>query len=315
MSQSILVIGGTRYFGIHLVERLLAAGHRVTLATRGRAADPFGERVRRLRVDRRDRASMRAVFGDEARYDLVYDQMCYSPGDALIAVERFGGRVGRYLMTSTIETYEVLHGRLLRPYRETDLELAAEPIEAGLPWTDPDFAERHYGRGKRQAEAVLAQHGTGLPWASLRVGHVLGGPEDFTGRLARHVEQVWRGEPLRHAAAAGPSSFIDVAGVVDFMLWAGSRDFRGPVNVAAEGLLTAPLLQQRIARRLGRPALAEPLPAPGPLPFDYAAPHAMDTDRARALGWRFGHYEAWLEALIDAHAEALARQEPQHAGA
>jgi nucleoside-diphosphate-sugar epimerase len=251
---------------------------------------------------------MRAAFGDEARYDLVYDQMCYSPGDAAIAVERFGGRVGRYLMTSTIETYEALHGQVLRPYLEADLELAAEPVDAKLPWTDPVFAETHYGRGKRQAEAVLARQGTDLPWASLRVGHVLGGPEDFTGRLARHVERVWRGEPLHHAATAGPSSFIDVPGVVDFMLWAGVQDFRGPVNVAADGLLSAPLLQQRIARRLGREALARPQPAPGPTEFDYAAPHVMDSGRARALGWTFGHSDAWLEALIDAHVAALERE-------
>ncbi|MGN6830300.1 NAD-dependent epimerase/dehydratase family protein [Paucibacter sp. M5-1] len=316
MSQSILVIGGTRYFGIRLVEALLAAGHRVTLATRGRAADPFGTRLRRLRVDRRDAAAMRAVFDQGARYDLVYDQMCYSPGDAAIAIDCFGGRVGRYLMTSTIETYEALHGRVLRPYREADLDLAAEPIDSALPWTDPVFAERHYGRGKRQAEALLARSGAGLPWASLRVAHVLGGPEDFTGRLRQHVELVWRGDaPLCHAAAAGLSSFIDVPGVVDVLLWAGGQDFRGPVNVAGEGLLSAPLLQQRIARRLGRPVLAQPQAAPGPLAFDYAAPHVMDTDRARALGWTFGHSDAWLDALIDAHAEELAREEHDHARA
>ena len=121
--------------------------------------------------------------------------------------------------------------------------------------------------------------------------------------------------PLRHAAAAGLSSFIDCAGVADVLLWAGSQDFRGPVNVAGEGLLSAPLLQQRIARRLGRPVLAQPQAAPGPLAFDYAAPHVMDTGRVRALGWSFGRGDAWLDALIDAHAEALAREEPAHARA
>ena len=45
MSKRILVIGGTRFFGLRLVEGLLEAGHAVTLATRGRAADPFGGRV------------------------------------------------------------------------------------------------------------------------------------------------------------------------------------------------------------------------------------------------------------------------------
>jgi nucleoside-diphosphate-sugar epimerase len=53
MRKNILVIGGTRYFGKLLVQRLLQAGHRVTIATRGRTADPFGARIERIRVDRR----------------------------------------------------------------------------------------------------------------------------------------------------------------------------------------------------------------------------------------------------------------------
>ena len=35
--MKILVIGGTRYFGIHMVNKLLEQGHEVTIATRGKA--------------------------------------------------------------------------------------------------------------------------------------------------------------------------------------------------------------------------------------------------------------------------------------
>lgn len=41
----ILVLDGTRYFGIPMVEELLAMGHDVTIATRGNAGDGFGGRV------------------------------------------------------------------------------------------------------------------------------------------------------------------------------------------------------------------------------------------------------------------------------
>lgn len=34
--MNILVIGGTRFFGIHMVNELLTAGHDVTIATRGK---------------------------------------------------------------------------------------------------------------------------------------------------------------------------------------------------------------------------------------------------------------------------------------
>lgn len=35
--MNILVIGGTRFFGIHMVNELLTAVHDVTIATRGKA--------------------------------------------------------------------------------------------------------------------------------------------------------------------------------------------------------------------------------------------------------------------------------------
>jgi threonine/homoserine/homoserine lactone efflux protein/nucleoside-diphosphate-sugar epimerase len=227
MSQEILVIGGTRYFGIRLVEALLDAGERVTIATRGRTPDPFGARVRRIAVDRGDATALQAAFAD-ARFDIVYDQMCYGPDEAALAARVFAGKVGRYLMTSTLEVYDALHARVRRAYREDDLD-PAQPV------TRPPTA---YGDGKRRAEAVLLA-ARGLPVATLRLAHVLGGAEDFTGRLRGHVEAVLNGEVLRHVEAPGETSFIDVPGVVALMVWAGRQVFAGPLNVAADGALTA----------------------------------------------------------------------------
>lgn len=294
MSQEILVVGGTRYFGIRLVEALLAAGDRVTLATRGRTPDPFGTRVRRIAVDRGDAAAMQAAFAD-ARFDVVYDQMCYGPDEAALAARVFAGRVGRYLMTSTLEVYDALHGRLHRAYREDDLDLAQ--IMAPAPTA--------YGDGKRRAEALLLA-ARGLPAATLRLAHVLGGPEDFTGRLRGHVEAVLNGEVLQHVEAPGETSFIDVPGVVALMVWAGRQDFVGPLNAAAEGALTATGLRTRIAARLGLESRMAIAGEPDANPFNYAAPHAMDCSRALALGWRFAPMDGAWDGLIDAHAAALA---------
>ena len=46
--MEILVIGGTRYFGIHMVNELLNKGHNVTIATRGKSPDPFRNKVSAL---------------------------------------------------------------------------------------------------------------------------------------------------------------------------------------------------------------------------------------------------------------------------
>ena len=37
--MDILILGGTRYFGIHMVNELINQGHNITIATRGRTSD------------------------------------------------------------------------------------------------------------------------------------------------------------------------------------------------------------------------------------------------------------------------------------
>jgi len=290
MSQSILVIGGNRYFGVALVEALLAQGHRVTLANRGNRPDPFGARLQRIRVDRSDAQAMQARFGRRTRFDRVYDQVAYGAQDAQIAAEVFRGRVGRYLMTSTLEVYDTLHGSLERPYCEADLVLRPA-------------AETDYGGGKRQAERILGQ-APDLPLLSLRLGHVLGGPEDFTGRLQACVARVQQGQVLRHAQASGRSSFIDVPGLVACMLWAGEQQFLGALNVACEDGWSALDLHRRIALRLGRQVLSLAQELPGEGPFDYAAPHELDLGHLRRLGWKPGRLDDVIDSLVDRHAGA-----------
>lgn len=309
MSKNVLVIGGTRFFGRLLVARLLDAGHRVAIATRGQAGDAFGERVRRFRVDRRDAAAMSRVFAAAGDFDLIYDQMCYSPLDAAISARVFGGRVGRYVMASTIEVYRPLLGRIVRPFAEIDLDLARERIDWDYPWQAPELAEQCYSAGKRQAEAFLLQDGR-LPVVSVRIAHVLAGPEDFTGRLAHYVAGVLAGKPLRHSARAGQSSFISAAGIGDFLCWVGEGEFHGPVNAAGLGRYSAVELHRRAAAVLQRPAFEVPVFEPlGPAelsPFDFPAPYVLDTSRAHALGWSPEPGDAWLDVLIRRHAQALA---------
>lgn len=45
--MKVLVIGGTRFFGISMVNALLENGHDVTVATRGNAKDNFGNSIHR----------------------------------------------------------------------------------------------------------------------------------------------------------------------------------------------------------------------------------------------------------------------------
>ena len=302
MTKKILLIGGTRYVGKLLVQRLVNAGHDVTIATRGNAADPFGARIRRVRVDRRNERAMQAVFAG-SDWDVIYDQVCSSPFDAAISVRIFRGHVKRYVMTSTIDVYRGLPGQDA-PFAEPRLAVMTQPIDTAYPWLDPKREIESYISGKQQAEAYLYRDGS-LPLVTVRLGHVLGGPEDFTERLAHYVDMVRLRAPLRYSNAAAASSFTCAQRASDFLLWAGAQDFHGPVNAACDGPLSAFDIYQRIGLLLGEPVNTVPVAPPataGELsPFDYPSACWMDTRRAASLGYRFGHSDDWLDETIQRH--------------
>lgn len=304
MRKNILVIGGTRYFGKLLVQRLLQAGHRVTIATRGQAPDPFGALIERIRVDRRNESAMRAAFANIPGYDIVYDQLCYSPVDAAISARVFAGKVERYIMASTIDVYRPLLGSQDAPFSESFVNVLAQPIDTQYPWHDPKLACDSYVSGKLQAEAYFYRDGS-LPVVSVRIGHVLAGAEDFTGRLAHYVDLVRLGAPLRYSNAAAATSFMSAQAICDFLAWTGAQQFKGPINAACDGALSAFDIFQRVGMALGEPVKTVPASKtaqPGELsPFDFPSQLMADTSRATKLGYRFGHSDEWLDTLIRQH--------------
>ena len=72
--MNILVIGGTRYFGIHMVNKLLEQGHRLTIATRGKTRDSFGDKVERIIIERTNEESMRKALQGK-HFDVVIDKI------------------------------------------------------------------------------------------------------------------------------------------------------------------------------------------------------------------------------------------------
>lgn len=78
--MNILVIGGTRFFGIHMVNELLTAGYDVTIATRGKASDSFGDKVKRIFLERTKEESVREALSG-THYDVVIDKIAYCSND------------------------------------------------------------------------------------------------------------------------------------------------------------------------------------------------------------------------------------------
>ncbi|MFI9063739.1 NAD-dependent epimerase/dehydratase family protein [Streptomyces sp. NPDC053429] len=303
--QKICVIGGSRYFGKLLVERLQAAGHEVTVINRGSTRPPAG--VEHLVVDRNDEAALIAALGTRT-FDVVVDQVCYTPVQAAIAVRAFAGRARRYVMTSTIEVYDPATAVLPAvpagtPVAEENVDPATWLVAMDLPWHDDAYLEAHYAEGKRQAEAVFTRAG-GFAFTGVRSAHVLGGGgQEFTGRLAHYVERITRGEEIAVHANALPTVFIHYQELAQLLAWAAAADFTGAVNACSDGRLDVHDLASVVAAQAGREPVYRSVPAGEEAsPFSFDRHYAMSNTRAKALGFAFSHTCDWLP---DAVAEAL----------
>ncbi|MFN0148163.1 MAG: NAD-dependent epimerase/dehydratase family protein [Dehalococcoidia bacterium] len=158
----VLVLGGNRYIGRHLVEMLAGRGHEVTVFNSHPTALPEG--VHRLHGDRQQPGVIESVLGPEREsFDAVFDNTSYQTTDVTPLVELFRGRLQHYVFTSSTAVY---------PWSDV------QPVTEESPVSDDEAANpsRGYGAGKVRCERLLRAEfeRSGFPATSLRVGHTLG---------------------------------------------------------------------------------------------------------------------------------------------
>ena len=142
ISMKILVIGGTRYFGIHMVNELLAAGHDVIIATRGKASDSFGNKVKRIFLERTKEESIREALSG-THYDVVIDKIAYCSNDIKYVMDVID--CDKYIYMSSTSVYN--------PKHINTVEADFDGIGNELIWCDRKAFP--YEQIKRQAEYAL----------------------------------------------------------------------------------------------------------------------------------------------------------------
>ena len=293
--MKILVLGGTRFFGQKLVEQLLAAQHEVTIVTRGMSENPFGHQVEHIKVDRKDTDAFKQALTNK-EFDVVYDNICYSPNEAKQLCEIFNGSIQKLVFTSTLSTYEA-NGN---PHAEGDFDPYTYEIRMG------DTPEFTYGEGKRQAEAVFYKYAE-FPVVAVRFPIVMG-EDDYTRRLHFHVERILNEEPIGFVNTDAEMSFIQATEAAKFLAWAGTADVEGPINATANGVISLKELIALIEEKTNKRAKIVLL-GPDEIRSPYAVPASwyMKNGKATNLGFTFSNLQDWLPDLVEAIAKTSAK--------
>lgn len=199
----ILVLGGTRFVGRHVVEALLARGDEITLFHRGNSgAELFEGRVTRVNGDRL--ADLDKIPSSE--FDAVVDTCGYFPRAVSTSTEWAKARgISRYLFVSTISVYHEPND-----HANEDAPL----IRTGDPENETITPES-YGFLKVLCEDVV-NSAYGDNAAIVRPGLVVG-PYDPSDRFTYWVARLSRQEKVLAPDVVSPTQWIDARDLGNFM--------------------------------------------------------------------------------------------------
>ena len=286
MARQILVIGGNRFFGKRLIEKLIENGDQVTVLNRGHLDDGFGNKVDRIICDRDDVEKFKSSVQHKT-WDIVYDQVCFDAHRAKDALEIFSKHTQKFIFTSTLSVYSP--GANLH---ENDFNPKTHKYDKILT------REENYGEAKRQCEAVFFNQDT-MPVVAVRFPIVMG-PDDYTERLKFYVDKIKNGESVYFPNLDAQMSFIHAADAAEGLFLLGHVNYTGPVNMASRTPMRLRELIQFIEQNVGKKALvhSEPHSADEKSPYGLEKDWYVNIDRALSLGFKPVEISEWIVAVI-----------------
>jgi 2'-hydroxyisoflavone reductase len=299
--DSVLIIGGTRFIGRHLVAEFLDAGYDVTLLNRGNHANPFAENpdVAQITGDRKSSAAIDDA-ASEADPDVVVDCVAYFPGEVEMAT-RVLSDVDAYVYISSGDAYGVDE----IPKREGETPLRPCTDEQAV-----DDSPETYGPRKAEGDrAIFEAAAHGVRAMSVRPTIVYG-PHDYTGRFEYWVDRVRNNDQiLVPGDGTNVHHIVSVQNVARAIRTVAEDGEAGKAyNVADRTALPLGEVIETIADVLDRDVelvttSARELRA-GDLeltdfPLYNPDLHILSTEKLAALGWDPVPYEDAFEAAIE----------------
>src|SRR5215208_1693523 len=213
----ILMIGGTRFFGRHLVEAALARRHEVTLFNRGKTNPDLFPQLETILGDREkdlDKLSGRI-------WEAVIDVAGYFPRIVRLSAEVLEPKVSRYVFISSISVYA--------DFRKIGMD-ESYPVGKLEDETVEEITGETYGPLKVLCEKVVQETFGGERALIIRPGLIVG-PHDPTDRFTYWPVRVARGGDV--LAPQGPDAatqIIDVRDLAEFIIKLTEENASGVYN-------------------------------------------------------------------------------------
>ena len=281
--MKILVIGGTRFFGIHMVNELLAAGHDVTIATRQKASDSFGDKVKRIFLERTKEESIREALKG-THYDAVIDKIAYCSNDIRYVMDVID--CDKYIYMSSTSVYN--------PKHINTVEADFDGFENELIWCDRKAFP--YEQIKCQAEYALWQQYSDKKWIAVRYPFVIG-KDDYTKRLLFYVEHTMKSIPMNIDNVHCQMSYIRSDEAGKFLAFLVDKDVKGAINGASDGTISIKEMIEYVEKKTGTKAIIDS--SGEDAPYNGVPEYSICTDKAKALGYQFTELKGWIYELLD----------------
>ncbi len=288
--MKILIMGGTRFVGKLLVDKLLKDNHEVTLLTRGVTKDYFGDRVKRVHALRSDAQAMSECLRDK-EFDIVYDNICFSSYDAKIACDIFNKtKIKKYIFISSMYVYDKVSLSL----KEEDFDPKNKKVELGY---------RDYATGKRLAETYFSNRAD-FDTIFVRFPIIMA-RDDYTKRFEYTILKILNEEPMYISKPEGKMNYISSYDSAKFLYWLKDIDIKGAINGASKEIFSASELIKKFEKILDKKAIVKTSDHVKNLhPYYRVSDMAMDTTKATSLGYKFSLFDSWFKDEV----EAVARE-------
>ncbi len=225
--KTLLILGGTRLIGPHVVEAAKARGYTVTLFNRGKTRPELFPDLEKLHGDRDPNKGegLKALQG--SKWDAVIDNSGYVPRIVRASAELLAPNVGQYIFISSISAYA------------DNSVVGADETSPVATMADPTVEEmgkefENYGPLKALCEQAAEKAMPGRV-ANVRPGYIVG-PEDGTDRFTYWPVRVARGgEMLVPGTPNDPIQIIDVRDLAEFLVTLVDNRTMGVFNAVGPG--------------------------------------------------------------------------------